>query len=76
MTKYSAVNLNAGYRLNFKYSRNGLNVLVKIFLVICSIWIYIYINLLKTVADDLLQCEKIEKMVFMEIDQSESIHEW
>ena len=50
--------------------------LLNIFLVIDNICIFIDINLPKTVANDLLQCHKIEKMVFIEIDRSQSIFEW
>ena len=60
MTKYCAINLNERYRLNFKYSRDKHTFLVKICL-IYSVCICIDITLPKTVAVDLLQCEKIEK---------------
>ena len=54
MMKYCAINLNAGYRLNFKYSRDDTNVFSKNFFgYIC---ICIDINLSKTVAGYLLQC--------------------
>ena len=53
MTKYCTLNLNARYRLNFKYSRDGTYVLVKICLIFHSICTCIEIALSKTVADDL-----------------------
>ena len=50
-------------------------LLVGILLVICNVCICININLSKTVAEDLLPCEKISKMVFIETDWSQSIRE-
>ena len=64
MTKYCAINLNARYRLSFKYSiiqEMTHTFLVKICLIFYSICICIDITSSKTIADDLLQCEKIEK---------------
>ena len=62
MTKYCAINLNARYRLNFKYSRDDTHVFCKKkCLIFYSICICADITLLRTVADNLLKCEKIEK---------------
>ena len=72
MTKYCAINLNAGYRLSFKYSRDDTGVLSKTILTVYRICICNDINLSKIVADDLLQCEKIENMVFIETDWSKA----
>ena len=53
MTKHCAINLNVGYILNFKYSKNCTYILSKnIF--IYSICICIDINSSKAAADELL----------------------
>ena len=67
MTKYCAINLNARYRLNFKYSRDDTYVLVTICLIFYSICICVDITLSKTVAHDLLRCEKIEKWCLLKL---------
>ena len=58
MTKCCAINLNARYRLIFKYSRDDTCVFSKNSFDFLHC---IYIILSKTVVDDLLQCKKIEK---------------
>ena len=60
--KYCSINLNARYRLNFKYSRDDTYVFSKKkCLILYSICTCTDITLSRTVADDLLKYEKIEK---------------
>ena len=68
MIKYCAINLNARYRLSFKYSRNNTYVFSKKKKrILYSICICIDITLLRTVADDLLKCEKTEKWCLLQL---------
>ena len=73
MMKYCAINLNERYRLSFKYSRDNTCVFgKKKKLILYSICICIDITLLRTVADDLLKCEKIESILMAQLFQ----HSW
>ena len=57
--KHCAINLNERYRLSFKYSRDNTYVFSKKKKkILYSICICIGITLLRTVADDVLKCEK------------------
>ena len=67
MMKCCAINLNERYRLSFKYSRDNTYVFGKKKLILYSICICIDITLLRTVADDLLKCEKIEKWCLLKL---------
>ena len=68
MIKYCAINLNARYRLSFKYSRDNTCVFgKKKKRILYSICICIDITLLRTVADDLLKCEKTEKWCLLQL---------
>ena len=68
ITKYSTINLNARYRLNFKHSRDDNTFLVKRMFHFYSIYICIEITLLRIVANDLLRCDKIQKWCLLKLN--------
>ena len=72
MMKCCPKNLNARYRLNFKYSRDGIYVFSKKCLIFYSIFVRIDITLLRTVADDLLKCEKIKTSCLLKLTGSKA----
>ena len=79
MKKYCAINLNARFRLGFKYSKDDIyvfrekknnNLFYTAYVFVLTYFIMtncICITLLKTVTDDLLKCEKIENWCLLKL---------